>query len=87
MGLSRILVNVERLVLRGFGPLEGRALKQALEAQLGEALGDPSLRGAWGQSRRVPVVRLGRVPLESGTAGARKFGRQVASAVARGLKR
>jgi hypothetical protein len=84
--MRRIQVNIDRLVLRGFEPLEGKALAQALEAQLSEALGERSMRGDWGQSRSVPALRLGRVQLEAGAGGARKFGRQAASAVARGLK-
>ena len=32
--MSRIRLNIERLVLNGFGPVEGKALANALEAQL-----------------------------------------------------
>jgi len=31
-------------------------------------------------------LKLGRMPLEAGTAGVRKFGKQMAHAVGRGLK-
>jgi len=84
--MSRIQVNIDRLVLRGFDPLEGKALAQAMETQFGEALGERSKRGNWGQSRSVPALRLGRISLEPGTGGARRFGRQAANAVVRGLK-
>jgi len=84
--MSRVQVNIDRLVLRGFDAQEAKALVQAMEAQLGNTLKERSKRGEWGQSRSVTVLRLGQMRLEAGTAGARRFGRQAANAVARGLK-
>jgi hypothetical protein len=84
--MSRVQVNIERLVLHGFEPAAARTLAQALETQLAEALSHPAARAEWVESRSVSALRLGRIPLEAGTAGARKFGRHAANAIARGLK-
>ena len=84
--MSRIRLNVDRLVLRGFESLEGRALSQALQSQLSKVLSDRATRTNWARPHRTPILKLGRMSLETGTAGARKLGRQVARAVLKGLK-
>jgi hypothetical protein len=84
--MSRIRLNIERLVLNGFEPLEGKALANALEAQLQHLLANPATRCEWARSHRTPVLNLGRTALQAGTAGAGRFGKQVANAVGRGLK-
>jgi hypothetical protein len=84
--MSRIRVDIERLVLNGFGPREGNELAHALESQLQHVLANPATRGEWAQTHRTPVMKLGRMPLAEGTASASRFGKQVANAVGRGLK-
>jgi hypothetical protein len=84
--MSRIRLNIDRLVLNGFDPREGKALAGALESQLQQVLADSATRNDWAQPHRMPVVKLGRMPLQTGTAGASRFGKQMANAVGRGLK-
>ena len=84
--MSRIRVTIDRLVLNGVQPLEGKALTLALQSQLAHALADRDGRRAWAQSRRTPVLRLPPMTLSPGTAGASTFGRRLGGAVARGLK-
>ncbi len=84
--MSRIQLNIDRLVLRGFEPLEGKALSEALQSQLSKVLVNRSARGKWARSHWTPVLKLGRMSLETGPVGARKFGKQVAGAIGRGLK-
>ena len=84
--MSRIRLNIDRLVLNGFHSREGNALASALESQLSSVLADPAARAEWGRSHGTPVLKLGRVLLAPGTAGASAFGKQVAKAVGRGLK-
>ncbi len=84
--MSRIRLTVDRLVLNGFEALEGKALSEAMRAQLSQMLSERANRAEWARSHRTPVMKLGRMPLEAGTAGAGKLGRQVARAVARGLQ-
>jgi hypothetical protein len=84
--MSRIRMNIDQLVLNGFETSEGKTLAKALEAQLQQVLANPATRGEWARSHRTPVMKLGRMPLEEGRAGASRFGKQVANAVGRGLK-
>jgi hypothetical protein len=84
--MSRIRLTIDRLVLRGLQSAEAKALTETLRTQLSEILSDRSRRAEWARSHRTPVLKLGRMPLETGTAGARKFGQQMARAVKKGLK-
>ena len=86
MGVSRIQLTIDRLMLKGFDQADSRALTEALRAQLSEMMSDPLARSPLISSRRIPLLRLGRMPIESGTAGARRFGKQMARAMGRGLK-
>lgn len=84
--MSSIRVNIDRLVLRGVEPLQGKTLAAALQSHLYEVLGDRSTSTEWARSHRTPVLKLGRIPLEAGSIEANKFGKQVAQAVGKGLK-
>ena len=84
--MSRIRVNIDRLVLNGFGQLEGKRLAEALKSQLSDSIADPTSRNDWARSHRTPVLKLGRMPLPAGTMGASSFGKQMAGAIAHGLK-
>lgn len=85
--MSRIRLNIDRLVLNGFQPLEAETLTEALRAQLSRSLADPSTRHQWARSHRTPVLKLGPVRLESGAAGAGKLGKRVAQAIGKRLKK
>lgn len=84
--MSRIRVNIDRLILNGFEQLEGKALAEALQSQLSESLGDAASRADWARSHRTPVVKLGGMPLQAATTGASGLGKQTARAVVRALK-
>ena len=66
--MSRVRVNVDRVVLNGFEQLEGRALVEALHSQLSDVLRDATARRDWARSHRTPVLRLGPIALDPGTA-------------------
>jgi hypothetical protein len=84
--MSRISLVIDRLVLNGFDAGDGRALREGLEAELSRLLADPATRAEWALSHRTPVIQLGRMPLEPGTHGARKFGGGLGQAIGRRLK-
>jgi hypothetical protein len=84
--MSRIRVEIDRLILNGFGHIEGKALAEALQTRLDEELGDAASRDGWARSHRTPVMKLGTMPLPAGTTGATGFGKQMARAVVRALK-
>ena len=87
MGMSRVIeVNIDRVVLRGIEPSDRKAMIEGLEAELSRILAAPLSDGRKIQSLRTPVLKLGRMPLERGAAGGRKFGSGLARAIARGVK-
>jgi hypothetical protein len=86
MGMSGIRVNIDRLVLSGVEPRDRKALVDGLRTELARLLADPADRAAWARNHRTPVLKLGRMPMEPGPAGGRRFGTQLAGAVAKGLK-
>lgn len=84
--MSRIRVTIDALTLKGFDPADGRALIEGLRSELTRVLADPLTRAEWARSHRTPVLRLGQIPIESGSASSRKFGQGMARAIGRGLK-
>jgi len=84
--VSRIRLSIDQLVLKGFEPGDRNALVEGLESELSRLLADPATRAEWARSHRTPVLRLGRMPVESGPAAARKFGARVARAIGTGLR-
>ena len=86
MGVSRVHLTIDRLVLNGFQKAEARALTSALESQLSQVLADRPMRLEWVRPHRTPVLKLGRMALQPGTTGAHRFGRALGNAVGRGLK-
>lgn len=86
MSDGRVTLHIDRLVLRGIDPLDQRALADGLKTELTRVLAEPALREAMTKSRRMPVLRMGRVAMQPGTAGARVLGSGVAKAIGKGLK-
>ena len=84
--MSRIHLRIDRLVLNGLQPGQDKVLVETLRTQLSQILSDSACRGEWARSHRTPVLKLGRVPIEPGASGARKFGMQIAHGIARGLR-
>jgi hypothetical protein len=84
--MSRIRLTIDALALRGFDAADGRALVEGLRSELARVLADQVTRAEWARSHRTPVLRLGRIPLESGPAGSRKLGKGMAHAIVKGLK-
>jgi hypothetical protein len=85
--MSRIIeVHIDRLALRGVDPLDRQALAQGLKAELSRILADPASQAALSKSRRTPTLRVGRIPLEHGPSGSRKFGGGLARAIGKGMQ-
>jgi len=67
------------------------AVQYGLQPQLAQlrTLVNPTverLRADWAPPHRMPVMKLGRIPLEAGAARTGKLGGQLAGAITRGLK-
>ncbi len=84
--MSRIHVTIDRLVLRGLDPAERSAFAEGLRTELARILADPATRAEWSHARRLPVLRLGKVPMQYGPSGARKLGSVVAGAIRKGMR-
>jgi hypothetical protein len=78
---SRAKIIIDRLVLRGIDPHHAEALADSLKQQLAVTLSDPAQRHELLRASTTPVLRLGRIPLASGRAGALDFGAKVARAI------
>ncbi len=87
MGVSRVQVHIERVVLKGIDAGDGSAFVEGLRAELSRVLSIGVDQADGYSSRRTPVLRLGRMTMESGRGGSRRFGRQVAGSIARGITR
>jgi len=78
---SGTTVVIDRLILRGIDPHHAEALAESLKQQLALILSDPAQRQQMLRVSNTPVLRLGRIPLVTGRAGARDFGVKVARAI------
>ena len=85
--MSPIHVHIDRVVLRGIDPADRHALVAGLKTELARVLADPVIQGGMTQSRRTPVMRLGKMPMEQGIGSARKLGGGIARAIGKGIKR
>jgi hypothetical protein len=83
--MSRIHVHIDRLTLPAMPGPDRHALVEALKSELHGILADPATRTDWARPRRTPVLRLQQMPLQQGSAGAKKFGVGVARAIGKGL--
>ena len=64
--MSKIHVTIDQLVLCGLDPAARHAFVTGLKTELTRVLADPAQHANWANSRRTPVLHLGRVPLDPG---------------------
>lgn len=83
---TRTTVIIDRVVLRGVEPRLAQALTASLKQELARVLSESSARAGLNPVRRTEPLRLGRLPLDAGTAGARRFGINVARAIGKRMK-
>jgi hypothetical protein len=86
VGVSRVRVTIDRLVLKGLDPAQQRALVEGLQEELARVLGEPWARGDWTDPRYMPVLRFGRMQAKPGKSGGRTLGLGIGGGIARGLK-
>jgi hypothetical protein len=84
--MSRITVTIDKLVLRGVDPSNSKGLIEGLRAELSQSLSQPTTNADRPVAQSQLVMKLGRMPLGEGNAGGRKFGRQLARKITRGLQ-
>ena len=78
--MTRIVLHIDRLVLRGVDPADAGAVAAALRAELGQRLQADAAAALAGQGDRA-VLRAGRVQLAPGDHG-QALGRAVAARIA-----
>jgi hypothetical protein len=64
--VSRVVVHVDRLVLRGVDARDGQAVAAGLQAELTRMLAEPGVASQWGAVRDLPPMRLPRVRIHDG---------------------
>ena len=84
--MSRVRVNIDLGVLKGFDPADRTALVEGLQHELAQVLAEPAAQVEWARSHRTSVLRLGSMPWEPSPRGSRKFGGGIARAIRKGLK-
>jgi hypothetical protein len=82
MSSPRVNVQIDRLVLRGVDPLDQRAFADSLQAELKRTLALPHARAGITGSSAMPNLRLGKLALQPGAAGAKNLAAGVARRVA-----
>ncbi len=87
MKSPRINVTIDRVVLRGIDRHDAVAVTASLKDELARVLAASAGRSASLGPRVAPALRLGRLPLEAGRAGGRRFGASLARAIAKGVTR
>jgi hypothetical protein len=87
VGVSRIDVEIDRLVLRGLDPGDKHAFMTALTTELSRGLSDPVGGAKSLTSRQTAILRVRTLPVESGPSGVRKLGGRVGNAITTGIKR
>jgi hypothetical protein len=85
--MSRIILTINQVVLRGFEPADRTALLEALQAELREVLADPAARAWRARSHRTELLNLGSMPFSGGRSAGRDFGTRMARAIGKELKR
>ena len=84
--MSRIEVTIDHVVLRGLDPADRHSLVNGLKSELSRILADPATGIKSARSQRTPVLRVDRMSMDPGLAGARKLGGGIAEAIGKGIK-
>jgi hypothetical protein len=84
MGVSRLVLRVEQLVLSGFDPRQRDAVVTAIRGELARQLAAPDLAGDIGLRGDTTTVHVGPLTLPR-TLQPDQVGAWIARAIARGL--
>ena len=82
--MKRVVVHIERLVLRGFGEADRGELAQGLQETLAAELGQRGVAQRLSAPREVPRVDAGTVRIARGSRASR-IGGDVAKAIVKGI--
>jgi len=82
--MTRVIVHIGRLVLKGFRPEDRQAIGQGLQAELARVLAQPDAVSRLRGLGDVPRLRVGGVAAEQG-ATPQRVGQGVAQGIGREL--
>jgi hypothetical protein len=82
--MSRMRVHIDHIAVRGLDAAAADAAIEGLRLELARLLREPSALPA--RPQRTPVMKVGPVPLRTGSAGARQLGVSAAGAIARKVR-
>jgi hypothetical protein len=83
--MKRIVVHIDRLVLRGFGQDERDSVAKGLRAELGRLLAAPETLRQLGAQDGVSRLKIGPVRVGQGTKST-AIGAQTAQGIAQGIQ-
>ncbi len=83
--MRRVVVHIDRLVLKGFRHEDRHAIAEALREELGRQLGEATASRQLASLGNIPQLRIAGVRIEQ-EAKPSAVGAQVARGIARGMK-
>jgi hypothetical protein len=80
MGVTKIDLHIEDLVLRGFSPLDGAALRDSIESELTRLIETRGLKASEGSDLSIDAIDAGRFKVAPG-ARPQATGAQIAQSI------
>ena len=84
--MKRVVVHIDRLVLKGFRPEDRHAVATGLQQELGRVFADREVVSLLTAARGVPRLQVGGVPIGHGSRPQR-VGESVAQGVGKEIKK
>lgn len=84
--MRRIVVRIDRIVLKGFGSADARAISEGMRTELARTLSDPATGGRLVSLGHVSSLHAGSVRLAQ-HARPQRLGLSAARAIAKGISR
>ncbi|MBI4000192.1 MAG: hypothetical protein HY348_00205, partial [Nitrospira defluvii] len=66
-GMRRVVVNIDRLVLKGFRYEDRHAIAQGLQEQLQQMLSEPGMAERLSVAGHIPRLRAGQIEMSPGS--------------------
>ncbi len=84
--MKRVVIHIDRLVLKGFRPEDRHAIAAGLQQELGRVFTDREVVSLLTAARDVPRLQVGGVPVEHGSKPQR-VGESVAQGIGREMRK
>ena len=84
--MKRVVVHIERLVLKGFRPEDRHAIAAGLQQELGRVFAERDAVSLLGVMRNVPRLLVSGVPIEAGSTPQR-VGENVAQGIGKEIRK